>query len=118
MKIFILRDSGTRLLFQHPDLFNRYIMVSPSLWFSDGVIFEYEEAFAFKNKIMNASVYLSVGEDESQRMREGSIKLNDILSKRGYPCLNFKFLLAEGENHRSLFPYAFSRGLRFIFSEK
>jgi len=104
------------VLLRHPYLFDRYIIVSPSLWFSNGVVFEYEEAYASKNRDMHASVYLSVGEDESQRMREGSINLNKTISKREYPHLRFQFSLVEGENHRSLFPFAFSRGLRFVFS--
>lgn len=106
------------VLFRHPDLFNRYVIVSPSLWFSDGVVFEYEEAFFLDHKDMDASVYLSVGEDESDRMRDGSIKLSDKLAKREYPHLRFQFSLVEEENHRSLFPHAFSRGMRFIFSEQ
>lgn len=105
------------VLFRHPYLFDRYIIVSPSLWFSNGIVFEYEEAFASKNKDMHASAFLSVGEDESQRIREGSINLSSTLSKRGYLHLRFQFSLVEGENHRSLFPFAFSRGLRFVFSD-
>jgi predicted alpha/beta superfamily hydrolase len=106
------------VLFRHPDMFNRYIIVSPSLWFSDGVAFEYEEAFFSNHKDMDASVYLSVGEDESQRIRDGSVKMRDALSKREYPHMRFRFSSVPEENHRSLFPYAFSRGMRFIFSER
>jgi predicted alpha/beta superfamily hydrolase len=105
-------------LFRHPGLFDRYIVVSPSLWFSGGIVFEYEEAFSSNHKDISGFVYLSVGGEESQRMREGSTKLNDTLLKRGYSHLKFKFSLVEGENHRSLFPYAFSRGLRFVFSNE
>lgn len=104
------------VLFRHPDLFNRYIIVSPSLWFSDGIIFGYEEEFFSNHEDIDGSVYLAVGEDESQRMRDGSIRLSDTLSKREYPHLRFQFSLVQEENHRSLFPYAFSRGMRFIFS--
>lgn len=105
------------VLFRHPYLFDRYIVVSPSLWFSNGVALEYEEAFASKNRDMSASVFLSVGEDESQRIREDSVNLSKTISKRKYPHLRFQFSLVEGENHRSLFPFAFSRGLRFVFSD-
>ncbi len=105
------------VLFKHPMLFNRYIIVSPSLWFSGGIVFEYEEAFALSHKDLNASIHLSVGEDETQRMRENLIKLNSILAERKYAHLNLEFLLVKGENHRSLFPYAFSRGIRFVFSK-
>jgi hypothetical protein len=108
---------GCYVLFRYPQLFNRYIIVSPSLWFSDGVAFEYEKSFAAKNRDMNASVYLSVGADESRRMTEGTIHLNNVITKRNYAHLRFQFSLVEGENHRSIFPYAFSRGLRYVFSK-
>jgi predicted alpha/beta superfamily hydrolase len=107
----------TYVLFRHPGLFNRYIIVSPSLWFSNGVIFEYEEDFFSNQKDMDESVYLAVGGDESQRMRDGSIRLSNTLSKRAYPHLRFQFSMVQEENHRSLFPYAFSKGLRYIFSD-
>ncbi len=64
---------------------------------------------------MNASVDLSVEKDESPRMKDRMPRFNDTLSKRKYPHLKFNFYLVEGENHRSLFPFAFSRGLRFVF---
>ena len=104
------------VIFLHPGLFNRYIIISPSLWFSDGIVFEYEEEFLSNHEDIDGSVYLAVGEDESQRMRDGSINLSDTLSKKEYPNLRFQFSLVQEENHRSLFPYAFSRGMRFIFS--
>ena len=107
---------GCYALFRHPGLFNRYIIVSPSLWFSDGIIFEYEEKFFSDRNELEASFYLAVGADESQRMKDVAIRLNDTLLKREYSHLKFHFLLVEGENHRSLFPFAFTRGLRFIFS--
>ena len=107
---------GCYVLFRHPGLFNRYVIVSPSLWFSDGIVFEYEEKFATNRSELEASVYLAVGADESQRMKDGALRLNDTLLKREYSHLKFHFSLVEGENHRSLFPFAFTRGLRFIFS--
>lgn len=38
--------------------------------------------------------------------------------ERNYPNLHLKASIVEGENHRSLFPYAFTRGIRFVFADK
>ena len=105
------------VLFRHPGLFLRYIIVSPSVWFSRNIAFEYEKDYSLSHEDMKASVYLSVGDGESRRMKEDSISLNSVLTGRAYPNLRLKFSLVEDENHRSLFPYAFSKGMRFIFSQ-
>jgi predicted alpha/beta superfamily hydrolase len=106
------------VLFQHPNLFNRYIIVSPSLWYSNKVVFEYEEKFAIEHKDLPASIYLAAGEDESSRVRDTTQMLGNRLKERGYPNLHLKASIVEGENHRSLFPYAFTRGIRFVFAAK
>lgn len=106
------------VLFQHPNLFNRYIIVSPSLWYSDKVVFEYEEKFAVKHQDFAASIYLAAGEDESLRVKDNTQMLGNKLKERGYPNLHLKASIVEGENHRSLFPYAFTRGIRFVFADK
>lgn len=106
------------VLFQHHNLFNRYIIVCPSLWYSDKVVFEYEEKFAVKHQDLAASIYLAAGEDESLRIRNNTQLLGNKLRERDYPNLHLKASIVEGENHRSLFPYAFTRGMRFIFADK
>lgn len=105
----------TYALFKHPELFNRYLIVSPSLWFSNEVIFEYEKEFAGTHKSMNAAVFLSTGRDESAQMVQTTEKMVRTLMERKYPGLRFTSLLPEGENHRSIFPYAFSKGVRWLF---
>jgi len=106
------------VLFQHPDLFNRYIIVSPSLWYSDRVVFEYEEKFSIEHQDLAASIYLAAGGDESLQVRDNTQMFGNKLRERGYPNLHLKASIVEGENHRSLFPYAFTRGIRFVFADK
>lgn len=66
---------------------------------------------------MNAAVFLSTGRDESQQMVQTTDKMIRTLLERKYPGLRFTSLLPEGENHRSIFPYAFSRGVRWLFKK-
>lgn len=52
------------VLFEAPELFTRYALVSPSLWWDDGAIFRREIAFAKGNPVLPKTVYVSMGFDE------------------------------------------------------
>jgi predicted alpha/beta superfamily hydrolase len=103
------------LLFNHPGVFDNYLIVSPSFWFSNGVVFDYEERYAQENKALEAAVFLATGAAESERMVQTSEKFMSLMKSRSYEGLKFKSQLSEGEHHRSIFPLAFTRGLQFIF---
>jgi predicted alpha/beta superfamily hydrolase len=102
-------------LLTHSDIFKNYIIVSPSFWFSNDVIFEYESAYAKNHQEMNASIFLATGEDESERMVKTTKRFIDLMNNRNYQNLRLKALIPEGEHHRSIFPSAFTKGLQFIF---
>jgi predicted alpha/beta superfamily hydrolase len=103
------------VLFNHPRIFDNYLIVSPSFWFSDEVVFEYEKRYAQKNKSLEAVVFLATGADESGRMVQTTSRFISVMKSRTYEGLKFKSLIPEGEHHRSIFPLAFTRGLQFIF---
>lgn len=73
----------TEILSKKPHLFSRYIIVSPSLWWSDGAILEEFPAVPSSRKI-----YLAVGE-EGKRMIEPCGKLREKLES-GHD-LRFRF---------------------------
>jgi len=102
-------------LFNHFEIFKNYIIVSPSFWFSNDVIFEYEKAFTKNHKEMNASIFLATGEDESEKMVNTTSRFIELMKQSNYQDLRFKSVIPEEENHRSIFPYAFTKGLQFIF---
>jgi len=45
------------VLFQHPDIFNRYKISSPSLWWDNGVTFEFEKKYSEKHSDLPARVF-------------------------------------------------------------
>jgi len=106
---------GAYVLFTHPDLFGKYLIVSPSLWYSKDVIFQYEREFAQRNNTLNAAVFLSTGKDESAQMIRTTEKMIRIIEDGKYKGLRFNYLMPEGEHHRSVFPYAFTKGVRWLF---
>lgn len=102
-------------LFKHPRLFARYLIVSPSLWYADGLLFNVESEFARTNASLNAAVFLSTGKDESGQMVRTTERMIRTLTGRAYAGLRFKSEIPEGEHHRSIFPSAFTRGMRWLF---
>jgi predicted alpha/beta superfamily hydrolase len=102
-------------IFKHPRLFTRYLIVSPSLWYANELIFDYEKEFAGANAALNADVFLSTGRDESERMVRTAERMIRTLTGRKYAGLRFKSEIPEGEHHRSIFPAAFTRGMRWLF---
>jgi predicted alpha/beta superfamily hydrolase len=108
------------VLFYAPETFNRYIAVSPSLWWNDRVILEYEEEFADKHSDLPAKLFLSVGGLEEEQYPDlgmvSSLKeFHERLEDRNYAGLEMEMVVMEDETHHSVFPSAFSRGLRTVF---
>jgi hypothetical protein len=42
-------------------------------------------------------------------------KMIRTITERKYPGLRFASLMLEGEHHRSVFPYAFTKGVQWLY---
>ncbi len=101
-----------------PDLFDGYVIVSPSLWYDDGMIFGEEQRLAEGRDDWPLRLYLGVGSREINRQHDMVADLQRLASRlkgRGYPGLRLRSEVAADETHNSMFPRAFSNGLRFVF---
>jgi predicted alpha/beta superfamily hydrolase len=108
------------VLFSAPETFNRYIAVSPSLWWADRVIFEYEEEFADEHSDLPAKLFLAVGELEEGQWPDSKMVSNlkefhKRLEDRNYAGLEMEMVVMEDETHYSVFLGALSKGLRSVF---
>jgi predicted alpha/beta superfamily hydrolase len=108
---------GGFVLFQHPEVFQKYLLVSPSLWFSNRVVFDYEKRHAQEEGNLEAAVYLASGSLETPGIKDNSVEFGRTLEARKYPGLKLKWVIMEGEHHRSIFPLAFTRGLQYLFGK-
>ena len=135
---------ATYALLHHPDTFQRYIVGSPSLWWGDEVVFDYEEHYASDHDDLAASVFVSAGGHETTehddaymaKMPEYMVKpmleykkaagktpemlevvqpFVEVLSRRPYPSLDLTFHVFPEETHASVPPMVISRGLRVVF---
>jgi predicted alpha/beta superfamily hydrolase len=113
-------------LFKGESTFHRFIIGSPSLWWDNRLIFEYEEAYASSHDSLPARVFLSAGlseeevGDEIQNPFAGVSNLRDlseVLDRRAYIDLTWQTHVFEGETHLSVIPATISRGLRFVYAQ-
>ena len=109
------RTSSKWLLRNKPALFQRYIVVSPSLWYANRIAFTMEGQAAQSGARPKARVFLSVGEDESSRMSEDLKEMFRKLKSRGNSNLDVTLRIFAGERHNSVFPGAVTKGLLTVF---
>lgn len=112
---------GVYLLFNATDVFQRFIIGSPSLWWDKRVMFTAEETFAASRRSLPVRVFLSVGllEDElgpTYPMVTDMQAFAERLRQHNYSGLQLQTKIFEEENHLSVVPATVSRGLRFIYA--
>jgi hypothetical protein len=111
---------GTYVLFTQPGLFKRYILISPSLWYSNRIALTMEEAAAAAGMRPDARVFFAVGSQENQpainrAMVDDLSELVAKLKSRNNPRLVVRYRIYDGETHNSVFPGAVTRGLLTVF---
>ena len=107
-------------LFGSPGSFQRYIAISPSIWWNDRAVLEAEETSA-KLGGPSGRLFIGVGEEEEAqapeaRMVSNAIELSKRLKARNHPGLCISSHVFEGEGHMSVPPAGISRGLRAVFA--
>lgn len=109
------------VLQERPELFHRYLMVSPSLWYNDGMILAREESETMLPLSRRTQIYMAIGSTEN--IKNGPQMIDDLnrfakaLAMRRDPNLVVEHRVFEDETHASIFPIAFSTGLRHLFGE-
>jgi uncharacterized protein len=120
-------------LFESPDTFDRYLIISPSLWWDRASIFKTEEAWAQANTDLRAKVFLVAGDAEERPGGDWRNNLPDEvvlplkpvsylrelgerLAGRNYPGLRVKTAFIPGGRHITVFPAAAGLGLVELFA--
>jgi len=104
-------------LFEQPDLFNKYVMISPALMLDDEFLLTKEKAFAESSKVLNASVYTTVGSLEDSTFISSWERLIASIKKREYGGLKLKAEIAKKETHYTIIPYISTHGLKAVFEK-
>ena len=117
---------ATYVLLTEPEMFNRYLIGSPSLWwdapqgfehlYDNPVMFRLEREYAIKHGDLAARVFISAGTEEP-RIASPVVWLQGLLGSRKYPSLELEYHIFPDETHLSVIPATISRGLRYLYGD-
>jgi len=108
---------STWTLLTKPELFSGYIIVSPSLWYDNRLMFKIEEQF--KDNDNKKKVYFTVGDREVNQNWNMPKDLADfvkIMEEKKLKNIETKIMIEADETHNSIFPIGLSKGLRYVFN--
>ncbi|MEP7196521.1 MAG: alpha/beta hydrolase-fold protein [Saprospiraceae bacterium] len=101
-------------LLNHPEMFNSYIAISPSLWWDKEFIFKSSDIL-FKNKdFKNKNIFFSDG-NEGAEYHKSVIELQSLIQQKKITGLRYKYIPYPEETHNSEVVKATQDGLNFIF---
>lgn len=119
---------GAQILFTDPSMFHSYILGSPSFWFDKRHIMTMEAAYARSHTDLPANVFMYVGDWEvpgpSPRNTSGANLVRDMqtmettLKSHHYPNLRVQSLVLTDEDHLTVAPVGFTRGLLAVLPAK
>lgn len=111
---------GAYIFLTKPDMFNNYILGSPSVWFNDNDILKIKS----KRNLAAHKVFIAVGANETieldsprHDMVSGAKKLKSKLSGAQFPNVKVELLTVEGANHETAFPTTAIQGLYWLFKK-
>jgi hypothetical protein len=107
---------ATWTMLTRPGLFRDYVIVSPSYWYDDKMIFRAAADYTTQHGDLAAHVFYGVGSLESAGAMAGDLQAFDaqMIAAR-LPSYRSTVQVFDGETHNSVFPAALSRGLRTIY---
>jgi predicted alpha/beta superfamily hydrolase len=110
---------GLYSLFTKPEIFNRYIIGSPSLSWDDYSIFGYEENSKDKISDKNLNIFISVGSEESDEKFFNPIdNLVTQIQERNYPGVKLVAKVFDGSTHLMGPPESLTHGLISVFKKE
>lgn len=111
---------GAYILFTHPNMFNNYILGSPSVWFKDNDILKVK----IKPSLNMHKVFIAVGANETLEldspqhdMVDGAKKLKSKILGSNSPNTEVKLLTIQDANHETAFPTTAIQGLYWLFND-
>ncbi|QIG53245.1 alpha/beta hydrolase [Altererythrobacter sp. BO-6] len=113
---------GAQILMTAPEMFSGYVLGSPSFWYDKKYLLRQAPGLLDRLPSIDADVYMYVGEYEAQRigdrryMQEVDMVADnrvfaEMLRERGYPALQLQSDVLPDEDHMSVAPRGFTKGL-------
>lgn len=116
---------GAQILLTEPGMFSGYILGSPSLWFDKRHLLREAPALLARRKSLEANVYMYIGEFEALRpgvpryqqevdMVRDNQAFAELLRARGFSGLKLQSEVLADEDHLSVTPRGFTKGLLYL----
>ena len=111
---------ATEILFKKPYLFNKYLIISPSLWWDDGSLLKHTPQTLSANQ-KQATVYIGVGKEGlapstiPHVMEVDANLLVEKLRKIDHKKLQVHFDYLPGEDHATITHQAVFNALRLLY---
>ena len=102
-------------LFREPELFNKYVILSPALLWDNGFVLKEENNFAESHKKLNTRIYTAVGSLEPDYILDGWKKLIASIRLHKYIGLSIKDEVLPDETHYTMIPFMSTHGLKYVF---
>ncbi|NVK85141.1 MAG: alpha/beta hydrolase [Cytophagia bacterium] len=103
---------ATEILFKHPDMFDNYIIVSPSLWWNDESLLNLKP----KEDTSEKSIYIAVGK-EGEVMERTTRELYELLKAQNKDGSRLYFDFLEDKDHRDALHLAVYHAFEKIFKQ-
>lgn len=107
---------ATYVLLTEPELFKRYIAVSPSLWYANRIALTMADDTADTTIRSGTRAFFAAGAFENSNMIDDLNELVRKLRRRDPAKLQMSQQIFEKERHNSVFPGAVTRGLLTVFA--
>ena len=104
------------ILWKQPELFQGYIIISPSLIWNDKSVLKLESEYFANNKELNKAVYIAYGSlDSKEVIISPATELIQMVQMHHYKGLRLVTRVFEGETHMSVPSVAITNGLKTLF---
>ena len=115
---------ATEILFTKPQLFTRYIIISPSLWWNDGSLLKESPVILNQKYSVPTDIYIGVGKEGSIDGSKNHIMENDAMLlyekiKQGHsPGVKVYFDYLPEENHATVTHQAVFNAFRLLYPKQ
>lgn len=112
---------ATEILFKKPALFNKYIIVSPSLWWNNGSLLQQEPVILRESFNGQTDIYIGAGKEGAtptaipRVMEEDAKLLAEKISNGKRNNLHVYFDYLPKENHATILHQAVSNSFKFLY---
>ncbi len=104
---------GTEILFTRPELFDNFILVSPSLWWDDGSLSTTADKWCKEHADTSKSVYIAMASDDDM-MQDDIDRVRTAFKEHAHEPLRWAYVEFPEETHATILHLAVYRAFQWM----